>query len=50
MEIFDLKGILKQNEFNGDTLSNAVALFFYILVIVLVVECEKRRELQLTER
>ena len=32
---------LKQNDFNGDTLSDAVTDFFHIFVIVLLVECEK---------
>ena len=34
--------ILKQNEFNGNTLSNTVAQFFHIFVIVLLLEYKKR--------
>ena len=44
-------GKLKQFQFNGDTLSNAVAHFFHIFVsIVLRVEREKSGWLHLTER
>ena len=32
---------LKGDEFNGDALSNTVAHFFHIVVIVSLVECEK---------
>jgi hypothetical protein len=32
---------LKGDECNGDALSNAVANFFHIFVIALLVECEK---------
>ena len=35
---------LKQNEFNGDALSNVVANFFHIFVVVLLVECEKNQQ------
>ena len=41
---------LEQNEFDGDTLSNTVADFFHIFVIVLCVECEKIGGPHLTER
>ena len=34
---------LKGYEFNNNTLSNAVACFFHIFVIVLLVQCEKKR-------
>ena len=34
--------LLKRDEFNGDALSNMVARFFHIFVIVLLVECKKR--------
>ena len=37
--------ILKSNEFNNDALSNAVAQFFHIFVIVLLVEYEKSRRM-----
>ena len=43
-------GKLKQYEFKGDALSNAVAHFFHIFVIFLLVECEKSGWLHLTER
>ena len=42
--------LLKGDEFNGDALSNEVARFFCILVIVLLVECEKSGRQRLTER
>ena len=42
--------VLKGDEFNGDTLSNAVATFFHIFAIVLLVECGKSCGPRLTER
>ena len=39
--------LLKQNEFNNVTISNAVADFFHIFVIALLVKCEKNRRLRL---
>ena len=41
--------LLKGDEFNSDALSNAVASFFHIFVIVLLVECEKSWGPSLTE-
>ena len=41
---------LKGDEFNGDALSNTVAHFFHIFVIVLLVECEKSWQPRLADR
>jgi hypothetical protein len=40
---------LKQNEFNGNDLSNAVGDLFHIFIIVLLAECEKNHRPRLTE-
>ena len=42
--------LLKGDEFNSDALSNEVASFLHIFVIVLLAECEKSWRPRLTER
>jgi hypothetical protein len=46
---FSFVDLLKVDEFNSDALLNAVASFFQIFVIVLLVECEKSWRPHLTE-